>query len=119
MTMHRTKLLSLFLEDTNGLRFEVTGFNCIVCVRVQLFEPVHGSAPDITGMGIANPTGKKEKRHFFWRHLEYIKCMFLPRQARDKHRENSKKSGVFRRSIPVSGDDAGLARPPSCWHGNS
>jgi len=27
------------------------------------------------------------------RHL-YIKCIILPRQARDKHRENSKKSGV-------------------------
>jgi hypothetical protein len=29
------------------------------------------------------------KRHFF-SHL-YIKCIILPRQARDKHRENSKK----------------------------
>ena len=36
-----------------------------------------------------------EQRHFL-RHL-YIKCIFLPRQARDKHGENSKKSGVFRR----------------------
>jgi hypothetical protein len=27
----------------------------------------------------------------------YIKCIILPRQARDKHRENSKKSGVFLR----------------------
>ena len=25
----------------------------------------------------------------------YIKCIILPRQARDKHRENSKKNGVF------------------------
>ena len=33
-----------------------------------------------------------EKRHFL-RHL-YIKCIFLPRQARDKHRETSKKSGI-------------------------
>jgi hypothetical protein len=33
------------------------------------------------------------KRHFF-RHL-YIKCIILPRQARDKHRESSKKSAVF------------------------
>ena len=32
------------------------------------------------------------KRHFL-RHL-YIKCIILPRQARDKHRENSKKNGV-------------------------
>jgi len=37
-----------------------------------------------------------EKRHFLRCHL-YIKVIFLPRQARDKHRENSKKSGVFRR----------------------
>eukprot|EP01046_Picozoa_sp_COSAG06_P000560 COSAG06_NODE_16_length_34949_cov_31.500832_16_plen_65_part_00 len=29
------------------------------------------------------------KRHFL-RHL-YIKCIILPRQARDEHRENSKK----------------------------
>jgi hypothetical protein len=36
-----------------------------------------------------------KKRHFL-RHL-YIKCIILPRQARDKHRENAKKSGVFRR----------------------
>ena len=33
-----------------------------------------------------------KKRHFF-RHL-YLKCIILPRQARDKHRENSKQSGV-------------------------
>ena len=33
-----------------------------------------------------------KKRHCL-RHL-YIKCIILPRQARDKHRENSKKSGV-------------------------
>eukprot|EP01046_Picozoa_sp_COSAG06_P066339 COSAG06_NODE_16692_length_986_cov_1.705750_1_plen_203_part_00 len=37
-----------------------------------------------------------EKRHFL-SHL-YIKTNILPRQARDKHRENSKKSGVFRRA---------------------
>jgi len=36
---------------------------------------------------------KARKRHFL-SHL-YIKCIILPRQARDKHRENSKKSAVF------------------------
>jgi hypothetical protein len=30
------------------------------------------------------------KKTVFWSHL-YIKTIFLPRQARDKHRENSKK----------------------------
>ena len=40
------------------------------------------------------------KRHFL-RHL-YIKCMILPRQARDKHRENRKRKteNVFRRTHP-------------------
>jgi hypothetical protein len=46
-----------------------------------------------------------EKRHFL-RHL-YIKVIFLPRQARDKHREISKKSGVFRRAQDLS-DGPGL-----------
>jgi hypothetical protein len=27
----------------------------------------------------------------------FLKTILLPRQARDKHRENSKMSGVFRR----------------------
>ena len=36
---------------------------------------------------------KVRKRHFL-SHL-YINAIILPRQARDKHRENSKKSGVF------------------------
>jgi hypothetical protein len=31
----------------------------------------------------------------FLSHL-YIKCIILPRQARDKYRENSKKAAVFR-----------------------
>jgi hypothetical protein len=33
------------------------------------------------------------KRHFL-RHL-YIKCIILPRQARDKYRESTQKSAVF------------------------
>jgi hypothetical protein len=40
-----------------------------------------------------------EKRHFL-SHL-YIKTMILPRQARDKHRENSKKDAVFRTSCSL------------------
>eukprot|EP01046_Picozoa_sp_COSAG06_P045538 COSAG06_NODE_6311_length_2989_cov_8.844983_3_plen_197_part_00 len=38
-----------------------------------------------------------EKRHFL-SHL-YIKMNIVPRQARDKHRENSKKSGVLCREF--------------------
>jgi hypothetical protein len=37
------------------------------------------------------------KRHLL-RHL-YIKCIVLPRQARDKHRENSKQEWRFRRGL--------------------
>jgi hypothetical protein len=39
----------------------------------------------------------------------YIKMMILPRQAQNKHRENSKKSGVFRteEAGPVEGQLAG------------
>jgi hypothetical protein len=37
------------------------------------------------------------KRHFLRCHL-YIKCIILPRQARDKHRENSKKEWRFLRA---------------------
>jgi hypothetical protein len=39
-----------------------------------------------------NQRAAGQKRHFL-RHL-YIKCIISPRQARGKHRENSKKSGV-------------------------
>ena len=39
-------------------------------------------------------TSVRGEKTVFLSHL-YIKTMILPRQARDKHRENSKKSAVF------------------------
>ena len=39
------------------------------------------------------------KKRLFLRHL-YLKCVILPRQARDKHRENSKKEWRFCRKEP-------------------
>ena len=45
------------------------------------------------GVTTLSATPRCEKRHFL-RHL-YIKTNILPRQARDKHRVNSKKSGVL------------------------
>ena len=42
---------------------------------------------------VLGPTPQVRKRYFL-SHL-YIKMIFLPRQAQDKHRENSKKSTVF------------------------
>jgi hypothetical protein len=63
--------------------------------------------------------GMVRKRHFL-RHL-YIKCIILPRQARDEHRENSKKvpfslrcgrrmsrCRIFRR--PISSSASGTRR---------
>jgi hypothetical protein len=44
----------------------------------------------------------------FLRHL-YIKCIFLPRQARDKHRESTQKGGVFRTALQR---DEVRSRPP-------
>ncbi|MBL0313670.1 MAG: isocitrate/isopropylmalate dehydrogenase family protein [Holophagaceae bacterium] len=38
-----------------------------------LFEPVHGSAPDITGKGVANPTGAMLCAVLMFRHLGWIK----------------------------------------------
>src|SRR5260370_15224012 len=35
---------------------------------VHLYEPVHGSAPDIAGKGIANPLGAIASAAMLWRH---------------------------------------------------
>jgi hypothetical protein len=58
------------------------------------------SDPSLSGITIE----MVKKRHFL-RHL-CIKCIISPRQARDKHRENSKKSGVSHRKAASAG------RPP-------
>ena len=51
---------------------------------------------------------KKVRKRLFLRHL-YIKCIILPRQARDKHRENSKKRGRF-----LADGAAARARTKAC-----
>jgi hypothetical protein len=58
---------------------------------------------------------KVRKRHFL-RHL-YIKCIILPRQARDKHRENSKKAR-FRRLLSRrdSNEDLGAESDDAIFH---
>jgi hypothetical protein len=48
-------------------------------------------------VGLKSAAKQVRKRHFL-SHL-YIKINILPRQARDKHRENSKKDAVFRTSL--------------------
>jgi hypothetical protein len=45
--------------------------------------------------GMGQSFGAKNKHHFL-RHYISVKTVILPRQARDKHRENSKKE-CFRR----------------------
>ena len=40
-----------------------------------MFEPIHGSAPDIAGKGIANPVGA------FWSAAEMVKWLKLERSA--------------------------------------
>ena len=59
-----------------------------------------GWCPDV---GPAGPdaryfygVGPEARKRHFLSHL-YIKCIILPRQARDKHRENSKKGTFSRR----------------------
>jgi hypothetical protein len=48
------------------------------------------------------PTLPAGDKTVFFRHL-YIKTMILPRQARDKHRENSKKEPFCRRRCGIRG----------------
>jgi hypothetical protein len=48
------------------------------------------------------------KKTGFLSHL-YIKVIFLPRQARDKHRENSKKRGRFLEVVRCEDDPYVLA----------
>jgi arylsulfatase A-like enzyme len=59
---------------------------CFVAARSMWCSPTRRSF--ITGRYLVHITGAR-KRHFL-SHL-FIKCIILPRQARDKHRENSKK----------------------------
>jgi hypothetical protein len=58
-----------------------------------------------------DPTGAK--RHFLCH--SYIKCIILPRQARDKHRESTQKRVAFRIVVvphaPAGGVGTGFANP--------
>jgi hypothetical protein len=68
----------------------------VVFIRAQRFPtPAEGTLEAV----------QVRKRHFL-SHL-YIKMMILPRQARDKHRENSKKTTVF---LQITGAEHALLR---------
>jgi homoisocitrate dehydrogenase len=49
--------------------------------RVAVFEPVHGSAPDIAGMGIANPIGAILSAAMLLEHIGRHQAAQLVRQA--------------------------------------
>jgi hypothetical protein len=50
----------------------------------------------------ANETGCRRDACFPHRCHLYIKTIILPKQARDKHRENSKKDAVFRTAAAIA-----------------
>jgi tartrate dehydrogenase/decarboxylase/D-malate dehydrogenase len=49
--------------------------------RPSMFEPVHGSAPDIAGRGVANPMGAILSGALMLRHLEFEKAAVQVEQA--------------------------------------
>ena len=72
-----------------------------------------------------NPTdtlGKQGEKTGFLRHL-YIKVMILPRQARDKHRENSKKARFVEGSSYLDSTYGGSPHlrgvEAARWHGDA
>ena len=67
----------------------------------------HQHAAAATALPTDDDLNEVRKRHFL-RHL-YIKCIILPRQAQDKHRENSKKNGVFSQETTIGG----TSQPPA------
>jgi len=82
-------LVHLTISDTNkALLVQSKGLIPLLLDAVFLDEEhARKGAPDSMKAPI-----QVRKRHFL-RHL-YLKCIILPRQARDKHRENSKKKSV-------------------------
>jgi len=44
------------------------------CIHPSMFEPVHGSAPDIAGQGIANPIGQVWAGAMMLKHLGYTEA---------------------------------------------
>jgi hypothetical protein len=74
---------------------------------------VHQARGQGVGDAISALSEQARKRHFL-SHL-YTKCIILPRQARDKHRENSKKCRFLAALCAVGG---GGRRSVCCrWHG--
>jgi len=61
----------------------------------SMFEPVHGSAPDIAGRGIANPMGALLSGALMLRHLNLVK----PAERLEVAVQDSVASGVMTRDL--------------------
>jgi hypothetical protein len=84
--------LNLGLNDRSHIKDAVAAAKAadIAVVMVGLCADNCDKEGGGNGRGIEDEV---RKRHFL-RHL-YIKCIILPRQARDKHRESTQKRDVF------------------------
>eukprot|EP01046_Picozoa_sp_COSAG06_P034388 COSAG06_NODE_3597_length_5138_cov_4.401865_2_plen_227_part_00 len=78
--------------------------------RVREKHPIVLSAVCSLTVADGNKVRRRLRKTAFLSHL-YIKCIILPRQARDKHRENSKKDAVFR---TVSSSSSRCVPTPIC-----
>jgi hypothetical protein len=74
----------------------------------RLHQAQRGSPGTVSAACSCSTNSQVRKRHFL-SHL-YIKVIFLPRQARDKHRENSKKVPFSRRNQRSHAHRSPLAR---------
>ena len=64
------------LTDEAGAVVGVVGYSASGCINADnrypsMFEPIHGSAPDIAGKGIANPTAAVLSAAMLLRHLGF------------------------------------------------
>ena len=86
--------LQLLLTPDAPRRSARCSARCSVVVMVRLYcrswRRAARSSTRSTTARPASPSGRSGNKTVFFSHL-YIKMMILPRQARDKHRENSQK----------------------------
>ena len=76
----------------------------------SMFEPVHGSAPDIAGKGIANPIGQIWSGAMMLDHLGYGEC------SEGNRRSHSSSAGRWKNQNSRSG---WRCNDPGSWRGNS
>jgi hypothetical protein len=111
------------LEYWNGLGVSLTDLNFASNgtgggLRVDAAHHVHVQSSTFLNFATQGIWGSKllgeVRKRSFLSHL-YIKTIILPRQARDKHRENSKKWPFSCRAMTCSSTTVGLRSAPSRW----